>query len=74
MFYAYGLFSYLLPAVLAGDEAQAGTTVPTDVDRTHIVHPADGALSSGDKLAVVGIIHINQFHPSANGILLTQLL
>ena len=60
----YGLFCCFLPVVLAGDEAEAGATVPGHMD---------GALAAGGKLAVVGNIHINQFHPSANGILLTQL-
>ena len=63
-----------LPGILAGDESQAGTAVPTDVDRTHIVHPTDSALAAGAKLAVVGIIHINQLHPCADGVLLSQLL
>ena len=68
------LFGYLFEGILAGDEAQAGATIPADVDRTHIVHPADIALASGAKLAIVGIVHVNQFHPCADRILLTQLL
>ena len=74
MFYAYGLFSCFLPAVLAGDEAQAGAAIPANMDGTHIVHPADSALTAGDKLTIVGVVHIDQFHPCADGILLTQLL
>ena len=68
------LFSYFSPSILAGDKAQAGTAIPADVDRTHIVHPADGTLAARDQLPVIGIVHINQFHPSAHRILLTQLL
>ena len=74
MFYAYGLFSYFLPAVLAGDEAQAGATVPRHMDGAHIIHPADSALAAGDKLVVVGIVHVDQFHPCADGVLLSQFL
>ena len=53
------LFGYLFEGILAGDEAQAGATIPADVDRTHIVHPADGALASGDQFAIVGVVHID---------------
>ena len=69
-----GAYSDFLPAVLAGDEAEVGTTIPADMDRTHIIHPADSALAAGNKLAVVGIVHVDQFHPSADRIPLSQLL
>jgi len=68
------LFGYLFEGILAGDEAKAGATIPIDMDRAHIVHPADSALSAGDELVVVGIVHLNQLHPCASWILLTKLL
>ena len=68
------LFGYLFEGILAGDEAKAGATIPIDMDRAHIVHPADSALAAGTKLVVVGIVHMDQFHPSADRMLLSQLL
>ena len=67
-------YSDFLEFVFTGDEAEAGATVPGHMDGAHIVHPADSALAAGDKLTIVGVVHIDQFHPCADGVLLTQLL
>ena len=66
-------YSDFLEFVFAGDEAEAGTTIPADVDCTHIVHPADSALAAGDQLAVEGVVHVDQLHSSTDRVLLTQL-
>lgn len=67
-------YSDFLEFVLAGDETKVGVAIPIDMDCTHIVPPTDSALATGNKFSVVGIVHMDQVHPSTDGILLAELL
>ena len=71
---------YIMPLLLVDPaagihticDAQAGTAVPGNEDCTYIIHELDRALAAGRQLLIVWVVHVDQLHPAARRVPLSE--
>lgn len=68
-----GSFGDIPIGIFAIDHTEAGPAIPLYMDRTQVIHEVDSAVAAGDEFGVVGVIHVEQFHTSAFGVLFSEM-